>query len=379
MKRRLSWELERCAMDLPSNVRLVEQPDAIHIFVRGLKGYELGPVIVGTRCKLEYPLSLRLLWALIHEYTLSRECPETVFQSQQLLANYSAGAFFPNESSYPTLVTVLDRETPTIIELSKTVLSSSLCASAIRLVLDYFCQGFVVAQVCQMDGTMERVQVCLDWCVSHLRDLLAKHYAVIVDDVRLICAGYPMNHLKTLAENNVTHQSKIHMLARVRGDIGVWERNPMQSLGDILRLVQFPGARFELGQGLAPYQCDQICGLWKSQETDYIELNVSQVVSCIGDAWTRLIQLFGTVDFIKLRKVTTTGQSIRFHTDVSRRTLQILLNDEFTGNDLVYVCNSQFVIPKRFKGCYTIHHNDIVHAVTSLQSGTRYSLFLLKA
>jgi hypothetical protein len=53
------------------------------------------------------------------------------------------------------------------------------------------------------------------------------------------------------------------------------------------------------------------------------------------------------------------------------------LNDkqEYTGGQLIYVTNGEFCSPTRIVGGGTIHSNDIVHGVSVLEKGVRYSLF----
>ena len=82
---------------------------------------------------------------------------------------------------------------------------------------------------------------------------------------------------------------------------------------------------------------------------------------------------------IVIRRCQAHGKFINFHTDVSRKTLQLTLNSdtEYEGGRLVFVTDAKLVIPERLAGTVTIHHNDIVHGVSLLKSGVRYGLFFL--
>jgi predicted 2-oxoglutarate/Fe(II)-dependent dioxygenase YbiX len=94
-----------------------------------------------------------------------------------------------------------------------------------------------------------------------------------------------------------------------------------------------------------------------------------------------LIALFNdSLDEIIIRRCSAHGKFINFHTDVSLKTLQVALNDdsEYEGGRLMYLSDGKVHVPSRPAGSITIHHNDIVHGVTKLHSGTRYGLFLLK-
>jgi predicted 2-oxoglutarate/Fe(II)-dependent dioxygenase YbiX len=58
--------------------------------------------------------------------------------------------------------------------------------------------------------------------------------------------------------------------------------------------------------------------------------------------------------------------------------MQIPLNNDtdYIGGRLVYATDNGFVIPSRPAGSATIHTNQIVHGVSTLTIGVRYSLFL---
>ena len=85
------------------------------------------------------------------------------------------------------------------------------------------------------------------------------------------------------------------------------------------------------------------------------------------------------IDEIILRRVkANNGLCINFHTDYSVKTLQLALNDNFTGEKLIYLTDAGSMdMPYRPEGTVTIHNNMIVHGVTSFLTGIRYSLFFL--
>lgn len=125
--------------------------------------------------------------------------------------------------------------------------------------------------------------------------------------------------------------------------------------------------------------------------TDFkLELSLSQLASIVGtgsvSAVTELLGAPASV-VVKIRRVTADGGSrvIPFHIDAGTHSsvLQIALNPdtEYVGGRLVYAVprgnDSRFVIPERLAGAVTVHNDKIVHGVTALVSGIRYSLFLL--
>jgi hypothetical protein len=71
---------------------------------------------------------------------------------------------------------------------------------------------------------------------------------------------------------------------------------------------------------------------------------------------------------------------IPWHTDVTAsRTVQIPLScgSECQGGRFTYVCDGSIHVHPREIGVPTLHHASLVHAVTALTLGVRYSMFLL--
>jgi len=117
-------------------------------------------------------------------------------------------------------------------------------------------------------------------------------------------------------------------------------------------------------------------------ENDF-KLNITNEVllQIIGDeTFQKLISLYnGNYNTIYIRKVTGNNSLIDFHKDYSKRTMKIALNSppEFEGGDLVYLSNGLIHKLDNLQGTITIHNNDIIHGVTPITKGTRYSLFIL--
>jgi hypothetical protein len=89
---------------------------------------------------------------------------------------------------------------------------------------------------------------------------------------------------------------------------------------------------------------------------------------------------------IKLRRTVASNYSINLHTDVSLHTVQIPLNSNYKGGQLVYLTSHGVAggsgctvhAPKRPAGSCSVHTNKILHGVTKFTEGTRYGLFFLK-
>ena len=111
-------------------------------------------------------------------------------------------------------------------------------------------------------------------------------------------------------------------------------------------------------------------------------LSESDLVTLIGQEKFDLLVGNMENDFsdIVLRRVEDHGHSINFHTDYSRKTMQIMLSDQdqYEGCELVFVTSNGFEKPTRMPGQATIHDNSILHGVTEMKSGVRHSLFFLR-
>ncbi len=114
-----------------------------------------------------------------------------------------------------------------------------------------------------------------------------------------------------------------------------------------------------------------------------VPITEDQLIKAVGaEATSRIFKIFGgEPNAIRLRKVEASkGESVAFHTDYSLKTMQIPLNcdTEYDGGRLVWVKNGRFEVPTRHAGSATIHTCGVVHAVTPMNSGVRYGLFLCK-
>lgn len=113
------------------------------------------------------------------------------------------------------------------------------------------------------------------------------------------------------------------------------------------------------------------------------KLNVkdTELQKLIGkDTYEKLIKLYnGEHNSIYIRKVIGDNSLIDLHKDYSTRTMKVALNNpsEYKGGDLLYFKNGMINKPDQLKGSITIHNNDIIHGVTPITLGERYSLFIL--
>eukprot|EP00670_Eutreptiella_braarudii_P012317 CAMPEP_0174330646 /NCGR_PEP_ID=MMETSP0810-20121108/16840_1 /TAXON_ID=73025 ORGANISM="Eutreptiella gymnastica-like, Strain CCMP1594" /NCGR_SAMPLE_ID=MMETSP0810 /ASSEMBLY_ACC=CAM_ASM_000659 /LENGTH=435 /DNA_ID=CAMNT_0015445931 /DNA_START=155 /DNA_END=1462 /DNA_ORIENTATION=+ len=117
----------------------------------------------------------------------------------------------------------------------------------------------------------------------------------------------------------------------------------------------------------------------KPEEDLKLTLSHAELAALIGTGLADdVVHEFGKCDKIRLRRCEAHGKSINLHTDFHRRTMQVPLNgdDEYDGGKLVYVNKYGLHWPRRAAGSATVHDNTILHGVSELKAGVRYSLFL---
>lgn len=99
---------------------------------------------------------------------------------------------------------------------------------------------------------------------------------------------------------------------------------------------------------------------------------------------TSLGTIFPFCDRICLRRTEARGKCINFHVDEPciKQVMEIFLNgsSDFVGGLPVFATQDiGFVAPSRMEaGSYTIRNRGLLHGVTALAQGVRYSLILLR-
>jgi hypothetical protein len=126
-------------------------------------------------------------------------------------------------------------------------------------------------------------------------------------------------------------------------------------------------------------ELDGRCG---SERDLKIPLSEEELGHLIGSKRVKhLANFLPRVDQIYLRRCAEYGKYIRFHIDEALWTMQMPLNDpqDYRGGRLVYVTeNCHLECPHRAAGTATLHNGSVLHGVTKLESGVRYSLYFLQ-
>ena len=91
-------------------------------------------------------------------------------------------------------------------------------------------------------------------------------------------------------------------------------------------------------------------------QQDDLVVSLSEIEAKIfvgTETFQRLRSHFGApVDAIKLRRASAVGTFVPVHTDYSRKTMQVALNDDFTGGQLVFATGEGFLVPVRPAGVF---------------------------
>lgn len=187
--------------------------------------------------------------------------------------------------------------------------------------------------------------------------------------------------------------------ATVDDAIAVLQKHPNATWTRLPMLIQDPVLSVE--------QCNAVIAMTQSRIVDRVafrndasgdfvttvsESDLRQVIG--ADSLRAIVDLFerfgapGAPNRICLRyteartnPVGPAHNCIDFHTDQSRKTMQVVLNgdEEYDGARLIFATHDGFTsLPRRRPGAYSIHEWDMVHGVTALRAGARYALFFLR-
>jgi hypothetical protein len=176
----------------------------------------------------------------------------------------------------------------------------------------------------------------------------------------------------------------------MRVDIGEFQQKTTHDLLTSVRFFSKKDAHYNYHESiLDPDTCNKIIAHYKPILEESPEIDSKLIIQrkelenyLSHEELQKIHDAIPEANSIILRKtIADPNQSIPFHTDVGAvKTLQIFLNskDEYSGGNTVYQLSDALGIPERIQGCAISHSNTCLHAVTAIESGTRWSLFFLQ-
>ena len=247
----------------------------------------------------------------------------------------------------------------------------------------------------------------------------------------MIFAGTRLMDDQTLADYGIPNGAAIHMTLNLRGDIGEWlqpsaadrrllfsaDNAISASSAEVFALVRAAAgpapplyakplpaaggcdAAYSDGPLLDKMRCTAVVehierelassGSPDSQRDMKLEIAEADLIAIVGAEALAGLRTLGneqlkalgadpttvSATFKLRRRAGTTDDVIPFHRDSSLVVVNVALNDDFDGAQLLFALGDRIVCPTRAAGTATAHDCRIVHGVTRLGAGVRYNLY----
>ncbi len=315
------------------------------------------------------------------------------------------------------------------------------CIFSINTVCLFVCLYIdtIVVFIKSVSGKTTIIETTTDTTILQLKEIYACKERVPIDQQTLICHSKELNHRKTLLESDIHDGTTIHLTLRLRGMISSFVTTQGEGVDtDIFTgflLGNNPPPTIEqffdkwINRSFSPYTlisdhrnvlsksqirvCKRFMDiLWSNQAVEYerrqgvgltdlkVKFTDNLVASMLlgyrsygeddsshnSDAMRVLLNLHcmqenGARIALRYTRGPVPG-AIGWHFDggYASDTIQVALNDssEYEGGRLCYFTEEKGVeVLERVSGDITIHNQQVLHAVTRLIKGDRYSLFVV--